>query len=85
MSASVDVSGETLRTGKPRRLFAGPYRGGADGITIAGNTFADYDVSRDGRRFVMFPKSASKEEERIGLVTLATGWFDRVSLATRGR
>ena len=61
------------------RLFTGAFRGGAQGLTIAGNTFADYDVSADGKRFVMFPKGDEGVAAEAGLVTLVSGWFDEVS------
>ena len=53
--------------------------GGINGINIAGNAFADYDVSADGKRFVMFPKSDEGAAAEAGLVTLVTGWFDEVT------
>ena len=49
MSASIDAAGESIQTGKPLRLFSGPFRGGIGGISISGNTLSDYDVSSDGR------------------------------------
>ena len=52
------------------------------GISIAGNTFGDYDVTADGKRFVMFPMATSAVEERAGVVTLVTSWFDDLNRAT---
>ena len=75
MVASLDVEGTSLRTGKPRQVFAGRFLGGLTGIGIAGNTFADYDVAPDGSRFVMFPASEESEEGQPGLVTLVSNWF----------
>jgi len=77
MSASIEGVGDSLRTGKPTRLFTGAFRGGATGIAIGGNTFADYDVSANGQRFVMFPASDSDSTSR-GIVTLVTPWFDEL-------
>ena len=59
MAASVEVVNGSLRTGKPRQLFTGGFRGGAGGLGIASNVFADYDVAPDGQSFVMFPLSGS--------------------------
>jgi Tol biopolymer transport system component len=81
MAASIDVVGGSLRTGKPRQLFTGQFRGGPGGISIAGNSFADYDMSADGTRFVMFPRAAATGEERAGIVTIVSSWFDDLSRA----
>ena len=78
MAASIEGVGDSLRTGKPTRLFTGAFRGGANGIAIGGNTFADYDVSADGQRFVMFPASDAESTNR-GIVTLVTPWFDELT------
>jgi Tol biopolymer transport system component len=75
MAASVEPMGDGLRTGKPTRLFTGPFRGGVTGVAMGGNTFADYDVSADGQHFVMFP-STDVESTNRGIITLATHWFD---------
>ncbi len=83
MAASIEVSGDSLRTGKPRQVIAGAFRGGAQGLTIAGNAFADYDVSADGKRFVMFPKGDEGVAAEAGLVTLVSGWFDEVTRTAR--
>jgi Tol biopolymer transport system component len=77
MSASIEGIGDSLRTGKPTRLFTGAFRGGATGISIGGNTFADYDVSADGQHFVMFPASDAESTNR-GIITLVTPWFDEL-------
>ena len=76
MAVSIDASGGSLQTGRPRQLFAGSFRGGLGGISIAGSSFADYDVTRDGQRFVMFPSGTTADEGRVGLVTLVSSWFD---------
>jgi Tol biopolymer transport system component len=81
MAATIEVVGGGLRTGKPRQLFAGQFRGGSGGISIAGNSFADYDMSPDGKRFVMFPRAAASGEERAGIVTIVSSWFEDLSRA----
>jgi hypothetical protein len=43
---------------------------------VGAYSFADFDVSRDGTRFIMFPKPVASPESRMGLVTLVTNWFD---------
>jgi serine/threonine-protein kinase len=79
MAVPIDTSGGTLKTGSPRALFTGAFRGGLSGISIAGQTFADYDVTRDGQRFVMFPTGSTTETARAGLVTVVSSWFDDLS------
>jgi serine/threonine-protein kinase len=81
MAAAIEPAGESLRTGKPRLLFAGPFRGGIGGLGIASNSFPDYDVSPDGQRFVMFPEAASTGGERLGLVTIVSNWFQDLDRA----
>jgi serine/threonine-protein kinase len=77
MVVSIDAHGDGLQTGKPQRVFSGAFRGGTTGVAIGGNTFADYDVSADGRRFVMFPASTEDVTNR-GVITLVTPWFDEL-------
>ena len=76
MAVSIEVAGDSLRTSRPSPLFTGAFRGGSGGIAIAGSTFADYDVTADGQRFVLFPLGTSSDEERAGVVTLIAPWFD---------
>jgi hypothetical protein len=78
MAASIEAVGDSIRTGKPTRLFTGNFRGGTSGVTIGGNNFADYDVSADGQRFVMFPTSDSEFTNR-GIVTLVTQWSQELT------
>ncbi len=76
MVVSVESAGDSLRTGRPRTLFSGAFRGGVGGVSVAGSIFADYDVSRDGQHFVMFPQGTVTGDERAGLVTLVAPWFE---------
>jgi Tol biopolymer transport system component len=83
MVAPVDGSGSSFRAGKPRSLLTGDYRGGTQGLSVQGFTFPDYDVARDGQRFVLFP---GEEGGRRGHVTLVTRWFDELRrMATPSR
>ena len=53
---SVEISTQTgFTTGKPRMLFEGPY-------LPSPATTPNYDVSRDGQRFLMLKSSATGEE-----------------------
>jgi serine/threonine protein kinase/Tol biopolymer transport system component len=85
MSASIEVVGSSLRTGKPRQLFTGAFRGGTGGVSIAGSTFGDYDVTGDGKRFVMFPLLSGSGEERAGQITLVTSWFDQLKASASAK
>ena len=81
MVASAEAVGGSFQPGRPQLLFSGDYRGGTGGLVAGGLTLADYAVTPDGDRFVMFPATV---EDSIGvtLVTLETGWFERLRQAT---
>jgi hypothetical protein len=52
MVARVTAKGGSFSTEKPVRLFRGPY------LTRSGNLGRSYDVSPDGRRFLMLKEQA---------------------------
>jgi hypothetical protein len=52
MVARVAAKGGSFSTEKPVRLFRGPY------LTRSGNLGRSYDVSPDGRRFLMLREQA---------------------------
>ena len=79
-AVSIEAAGGGVRTGRPRLLFTGDFRGGLEGITLLGHTFADYDVSADGRRFVMFP-TGEELARPPDTVTFVTSWFDELRRA----
>ena len=66
---SVDPSGGSFVADKPRQLFKGPYLS----LSIYGSTLADYDVSPDGRRFVMME---GEQQLRNTKVTVVFNWFE---------
>jgi serine/threonine-protein kinase len=76
MSAPIEAAGDTLRVGKPSVVLNGPFRGGTTGLGVGGYSFADYDVTPDGQRFVMFPASAGAGQAEHPHVTLVTRWFE---------
>ena len=78
MAASIEATGDSIRTGKPSRLFTGALRGGVSGLTIGGNNLSDFDVSADGKRFIMFPTSDAEFTNR-GIVTLVTRWSEELT------
>ena len=81
MSAPVEATGDTLRVGKPSSVFQGAFRGGSTGLGIGGNTFADYDVTPDGQRFVMFPAGSGPGRAEHPHVMLVTRWFEELARA----
>jgi serine/threonine-protein kinase len=83
MAAEVDTTGGSFRSGKVRQLFTGPFQGGTGGLSVAGLTFNDYDVTADGERFVMFPDPQKAGRGDHAHVTLVTRWFDDLERATK--
>ena len=76
--ASVEGTGGTFRAGKRRQVLEGIFRGGIGGIPLAGNIFADWDVTRDGQRFILFPSVEDSGQVDHPHVTLVTHWFDEL-------
>ena len=66
MAVSVDTSA-SFRAGKPKRLFAGPYRGESQEMA--------FDVSPDGRRFLMIKSDAAATLRQINAVQ---NWFEEL-------
>ncbi len=83
MVADVESAGDSFRSGKVRQLFTGPFQGGPGGLSIGGLQFNDYDVTRDGQRFVMFPDQFKAGRGDHAHVTLVTRWFDDLERATK--
>ncbi len=84
MSAPVEAAGDTLRVGRPTVAIQGAFRGGTTGIGAGGFSFADYDVSADGQRFVVFPAGQGTGRAEHPHVTLVTHWFEDLARATSG-
>ena len=76
MGVEVQTGGEEFRAGRPQRLF-GEIFGGPMGVSVPGYIFFDYDVSRDGQRFVVFPR-AGTDESPGARVHIVTGWFEEL-------
>jgi serine/threonine protein kinase/Tol biopolymer transport system component len=79
MAAPIEAAGATLRVGKAQVIFNGPFRGGTTGVGIGGYAFADYDVSPDGQRFVMFPAATGTSRAEHSHVMLVTHWFEELA------
>jgi hypothetical protein len=69
-----------VRASKPDYVFRGPFLGGMRGILLPGYNFPDYDVSADGRRFVMFSGGDRKRGASRARVVL--NWFDELKRLT---
>jgi dipeptidyl aminopeptidase/acylaminoacyl peptidase len=80
MSARVAAEGSSLRAGKPDLVFRGPFLGGIRGLLLPGFNFPDYDVSGDGRRFVVFTGGGAKRSVTRARVVL--NWFDELRRLT---
>jgi Tol biopolymer transport system component len=80
MSARVSAEGSSLRAGKPDLVFRGPFLGGLRGLLLPGFNFPDYDVSGDGRRFVVFTGGGSKRSAARARVVL--NWFEELKRLT---
>lgn len=66
MAAGVNIEGE-FRSEKPQFLFEGPY------INIPGYS---YDVSPDGRRFLVL--EAAEQESKVRQLHVITNWFEKL-------
>ncbi len=76
MSVKVSSEGSSFRASRPEIVFEGNFLGGLQGVLLPGFNFPDYDVSADGKRFVMFQgttEGALATEAKIVL-----GWFEEL-------
>jgi Tol biopolymer transport system component len=80
MSVRAAAEGGTFRASKPEPVFRGAFLGGLRGVTLPGFNFPDYDVSGDGKRFVMFTGGAAKRPATQAKVVL--GWFEELRRLT---
>jgi hypothetical protein len=62
------VTRPTLKAGKPRLLFAGAF--------AKGGPWRDYDVSPDGRRFLML--KPTKEDVPLTQLNVVLNWFEEL-------
>jgi Tol biopolymer transport system component len=81
MSVRTAVEGGSLRASRPELLFRGAFLGGLRGILLPGYNFPDYDVTADGKRFVMFEGGKSDVQPTRAKVVL--GWFQELERLTK--
>ena len=79
MVAGIDRTANGLRPTTTRQVVTGDFVGGPAGVELGAYVFGDYDVSADGRRFVMFPKPPEDSDKTVGMVTMVTNWFADLS------
>ncbi len=73
MSVRVAAEGGSFRASRPEVVFEGNFLGGLRGVLLPGYNFPDYDVSADGKRFVMFQGTTEGALATEAKVVL--GWF----------
>ena len=56
MAVPVTAAGDSFRAGKPQLLFEGDF--------VDLGIFSNYDVSRDGRQFILFQRAEEEEQEQ---------------------
>jgi hypothetical protein len=54
-----------------RPLLSGSFLGDMQGVVLGGSVFGDYEVTRDGERFVMFTGTEGSE---VAFIHLVSGW-----------
>ena len=68
IAVPVTAAGDSFRPGKPQLLFEGNF------VT---HGLPNYDVSRDGRQFILFQRSEEEEQERVRAhLTFIFNFFD---------
>jgi hypothetical protein len=74
MAVTITVVGDSIEVGRAQRALKGSFRCGPEGFSVGALTVADYDVSRDGSHFVMFPLD-TKTAARAEHLTFVLNWF----------
>ncbi len=76
MSVRVSTEGDSFRASRPEIVFEGNFLGGLRGVLLPGFNFPDYDVTADGKRFVMF--QGSTEGALVTEAKVVLGWFEEL-------
>jgi hypothetical protein len=73
--------GPTPRPGTPVEVFKGPYY-----IAATGSPRPQYDVTRDGKRFLMLPAGPSADSATAGRrIIIVQNWFEDLKRLAPGR
>ena len=69
---AVDIASQPgFAAGKPRMLFMGEY-------VLASIPAANYDVSRDGQRFLMLKPSEQTSSSSLTQIVVVRNWFEEL-------
>jgi len=74
MSATVTTESGSFRAGRPQPLASGVLSNNQVGIAVAGSVFPDYEITPDGRNFIIL--QGGEGQSRQNHVILVTRWFD---------
>jgi hypothetical protein len=74
MSSTVTAENGTFRADRPKPLAASALANNQIGIAIAGSIFSDYDISRDGKTFIILQGGEGLASQNH--IILVTNWFD---------
>jgi len=74
MSATVTTESGSFRAGRPFSLTSGGLSKNQVGIAVAGSVFPDYEITPDGRSFIVL--QGGEGQSRQNHVILVTRWFD---------
>ena len=67
---------DEFTVGKAEELFTGAFVGPS--VRVAGEGYPSYDVTADGQRFVMFPRTSDEDQAGNDHVTLVFNWFEEL-------
>ncbi len=67
---------DEFTVGRAEELFTGAFVGPFS--RVAGEVYSDYDVTADGQRFVMFPRTSEDDQAGNDHVTLVFNWFEDI-------
>ena len=76
MVVAVDPTTPTFTNDRAEELLSGSFRGGVFGVVVGGVGVADYDVTADGQRFVMFPGTSDDDDQNR--VTVVVNWTEEL-------
>jgi len=74
MSAAVTTENGSFRAGRPQPLASAGLSKGQVGIAVGGSIFSDYEITPDGRSFIILQGGEGQTVQNH--VTLVTNWFD---------
>ena len=76
MVVPFEPDADEFTVGRAEELFTGAFEGPY--LRVAGESYQDYDVTADGQRFVMFPRTGEDDRAGNDHVTLVFNWFEEL-------